>query len=131
TTLGYVANDEKVRIGERVFTSGEDRIYPKGLPVGVIVEAKPGPGFQDISVQPFAKLDRLEEVLVVTKKVDVEFSEPPVPSPATASVASATAEIPRSPAQPRQEALVTPPPPQPRQNPTANVPSGNSTPANP
>lgn len=75
--LSYVVNDEKVLIGERVFTSGEDQIYPKGSPVGVVVEAHPGASFQEILVQPFAKLDRLEEVLAVTKKADVELSTTP------------------------------------------------------
>ena len=76
-TLGYVLNDDPVQIGERVFTSGEDRIYPKGLPVGVVVEARPGTTFQEISVQPFARLERLEEVLVVTKKTDLDLPSSP------------------------------------------------------
>ena len=40
--LQYVSNDEKVSVGDRLFTSGEDRVYPKGLPVGVVVEGSPG-----------------------------------------------------------------------------------------
>ncbi len=77
--LDYVANGEKVEIGERLVTSGEDRIYPKGLPVGVIVEARPGATFQEIRVQPFARLNRLEEVLVIVRKPEPE----PAASPAT------------------------------------------------
>ena len=76
--LGYVLNDDPVQIGERVFTSGEDRIYPKGLPVGVVVEARPGTSFQEIAVQPFARLERLEEVLVVTRKADLDLPSAPV-----------------------------------------------------
>ena len=86
--LTYVMNDEKVQIGERVFTSGEDQIYPKGLPVGVVVEARPGPAFQEITVQPFARLNRVEEVLVVIKKAEPEL---PPPVPANANAASPTA----------------------------------------
>ena len=77
-SLAYVLNDEKVEIGEKVFTSGEDQIYPKGLPVGVVVEVRPGAAFQEIQVQPFAKINRLEEVLVITRKMDVEL--PPIPA---------------------------------------------------
>jgi len=102
-SLGYVVNDDKVQIGERVFTSGEDRIYPKGLPVGVVVEAHPGASFQEISVQPFAKLDRLEEVLIVTKKVDVEL--PPAPAEALAEPLAAT--VPAKPAPPPSTAPPT------------------------
>ena len=36
TRLDYVVNDEKVHAGEVILTSGEDRIFPKGLPVGVV-----------------------------------------------------------------------------------------------
>ena len=88
--LQYVSNDEKVSVGDRLFTSGEDRVYPKGLPVGVVVSARRGETFQEISVRPFAKLNRLEEVLVLVKKVDVE------PSVAADKVAELPAEVPES-----------------------------------
>jgi rod shape-determining protein MreC len=64
-TMGYVPNGDTATPGERVFTSGEDQVFPKGLPVGVVVEAKPGPEFQQITVKPLAPLNRLEEVLVL------------------------------------------------------------------
>ncbi|MBI4443827.1 MAG: rod shape-determining protein MreC [Acidobacteria bacterium] len=63
--LAYIPNGEKVEIGSRVVTSGEDKIFPKGLPVGVVVSAQPGIDFQQIQVQPVARLNRLEEVLVI------------------------------------------------------------------
>lgn len=93
--LGYVVSDDKVEIGEKVFTSGEDQIFPKGLPLGVVVEAKPASPFQDISVQPFAKLNRLEEVLIITSKVDVELPAtavigPPLPGSAPTNPGAAT-----------------------------------------
>ena len=66
--LTYVVNGEAVRVGEILLTSGEDRIYPKGLPLGVVVSARPGPVFQEIEVQPLAQLNRLEEVLVVVER---------------------------------------------------------------
>ena len=67
--IDYVPNEEKVRPGEKVYTSGEDRVYPKGLLVGTITGAQPGRDFQEITVQPGARLNRLEEVLVVTAGV--------------------------------------------------------------
>jgi rod shape-determining protein MreC len=73
TTLQYVMSDEKVEIGEEVITSGGDRIFPKGLPVGKVVAVEPGKDlFLNIRVVPASHLDRLEEVLVVSKIVDKE-----------------------------------------------------------
>ena len=97
--LRYVLNDEKVEVGGRVLTSGEDRIYPKGLPVGAVVSARPGPIFKEILVQPAARLNRVEEVLVVVKAPEAETTlaqsrsaemapSPPAPGPAAASPAS-------------------------------------------
>ena len=40
--LNYVPNSQSVQVGEKVFTSGTDRVYPKGLPIGRVVEATPG-----------------------------------------------------------------------------------------
>jgi rod shape-determining protein MreC len=61
-------SDEKVVPGEEVITSGGDRIFPKGLPVGKVVSVEPGKDlFLNIRVVPSARLDQIEEVLVVTK----------------------------------------------------------------
>jgi rod shape-determining protein MreC len=68
TTLQYIMSDEKVEPGEEVLTSGGDRIFPKGLPVGRVVSVEPGKDlFLNIRVIPSSRLDQLEEVLVVTK----------------------------------------------------------------
>ncbi len=68
TTLQYIMSDEKVEPGEEVLTSGGDRIFPKGLPVGRVVSVEPGKDlFLNIRVVPSSRLDQLEEVLVVTK----------------------------------------------------------------
>lgn len=64
--LEYINPDVPVRIGETVYTSGADRIFPKGLPVGEVVDLEQAADSQTILVRPFAKLDRLDEVLVVT-----------------------------------------------------------------
>jgi rod shape-determining protein MreC len=62
----YIMSDEKVEVGEMVLTSGGDRIFPKGLPIGRVVRVNPGPEtFLNIRVRPAAQLDRLEEVLVI------------------------------------------------------------------
>jgi rod shape-determining protein MreC len=64
----YIMSDEKVEVGEQVLTSGGDRIFPKGMPIGTVISANPGSDlFLNIRVRPAARLDRLEEVLVITK----------------------------------------------------------------
>ena len=67
--LERVMSDEQVQPGEKVLTSGGDQIFPKGLPVGVVTKASPGPElFLNIRVRPAANLSKLEEVLVITQK---------------------------------------------------------------
>jgi len=63
--MKYVPNDDTVNNGEHVVTSGMDRIFPRDLPVGTIVEIKPGNPFKQIRVRPAANLERLEEVIVL------------------------------------------------------------------
>lgn len=68
-----VMADQVVEPGEQVIASGGDRIYPKGMPVGTVVSAAPDHetgNFLVIKVKPAADLNRLEEVLVVTKMTD-------------------------------------------------------------
>ena len=67
--IGNLMPDERIKPGETVITSGGDRIFPRGLSVGVVTSVKPDPEHQPyaaISIKPAANLDRLEEVLVVT-----------------------------------------------------------------
>ncbi|MBZ5704969.1 MAG: rod shape-determining protein MreC [Acidobacteriia bacterium] len=74
--LEKVMSDEAVQPGEAVLTSGGDRIFPKGLPVGTVSKVSPGSDFfLNIRVKPAANLSKLEEVLVVTS---VEEKEPAV-----------------------------------------------------
>ena len=67
-TMNNVMSDETVQPGEAVVTSGGDRIFPKGLPIGTVTRVSPGHQlFLDIRVRPAADLSKLEEVLVVTQ----------------------------------------------------------------
>ncbi len=61
--------DDRIKPGEPVVTSGGDRVFPRGLPVGNVKVVRADPEHQPyaaILIQPAANLDRLEEVLVVT-----------------------------------------------------------------
>lgn len=68
TMMYNVMSDEKVEPGERVITSGGDGVFPKGLPVGVVMAVTPGSDlFLNIRVKTAANLNRIEEVLVITQ----------------------------------------------------------------
>ena len=45
--MDYIVGDEKVQAGDLIATSGEDRIFPKDFPIGVVESAKPGQPFSD------------------------------------------------------------------------------------
>lgn len=66
--VGILA-DNRIKPGEKVLTAGGDQIFPRGLPVGTVDKVLPDPdrdGFIRIIVSPAARLDRLDEVLVIT-----------------------------------------------------------------
>lgn len=69
--LEYIINDEAVQPGDPILTSGQDQIFPKDLPVGTVVAAKTGNPFKQIRVKPAARLDRLEEVIVLKTKQEL------------------------------------------------------------
>jgi len=71
--LEHIMSDNAVQPGDVVRTSGGDRIFPKGLPVGTVTRVNNGADlFLTIRVRPAANLSKLEEVLVVTKLVEQE-----------------------------------------------------------
>jgi rod shape-determining protein MreC len=64
--MRYVPALADVAQGDRVVTSGFDRIFPKGLLVGRVRSVGPASGlFREVVVDPSARFDRLEEVLVL------------------------------------------------------------------
>ena len=66
-TLKYVRQDEDVRPGDQVVTSGLDGVFPGGLALGTVSRVnRLGAGlFMEVEVRPQAPFDRLEEVLVL------------------------------------------------------------------
>ena len=59
--LLFLPTELEVKIGTRVVTSGHGGLFPPNLPVGVIQNRKG----QDVWLNPFAKLDRLQVVRLV------------------------------------------------------------------
>ena len=92
--MDYVASEETIEPGQRILTSGQDRIFPRDLPVGTVVETRPAGSkesfsslkcqsvaadaqarerrpFKAICVEPAARIDRLEEVIVLLTRQEL------------------------------------------------------------
>ena len=101
-SMSYVANDDVVKLGDKVVTSGMDKIFPRDIPVGTVIDVQPGSVFKQIRVKPSANLERLEEVIVLLTQEPVEFptesdaqaSGTTAPAADTAAPASGSAEKP-------------------------------------
>jgi rod shape-determining protein MreC len=75
-SMSYVAAEETVNAGEKIVTSGMDKIFPRDVPIGTVLDVKQGNPFKQIRVKPAAKLDRLEEVIVLLTQQSVNFNNP-------------------------------------------------------
>ena len=72
-SMSYVAGEETVNAGEKIVTSGMDKIFPRDVPIGTVLDVKQGNPFKQIRVKPAARLDRLEEVIVLLTQESVNF----------------------------------------------------------
>jgi rod shape-determining protein MreC len=83
--LDYIDDDSDLKEGDQLITSGMDRVYPKGLPVGVIQSIGERRGlFKTVGIRPAVNLGRLEEVICVTEiqaEVLDPTAEPPLANP--------------------------------------------------
>jgi rod shape-determining protein MreC len=67
--LDYIDDDNDLKQGDLFLTSGLDRIYPKGLPVGAILSVGPRRGLlKTVQIRPSADLGRLEEVICIIQQ---------------------------------------------------------------
>ena len=60
-TLAYLSADSKIKVGERIVTSGDGGIFPQGIPVGIVTAVDNG----KIRVQPFADAAKADYVSVI------------------------------------------------------------------
>jgi len=74
----HIPNDAPVEAGQAVVTSGLGSVFPKGIPVGEIAGLRNESSglFKSADIRPYADLNRLEEVLIVTR-VHPESGSPP------------------------------------------------------
>src|SRR5205823_5877367 len=99
--IDKIMTDEEVKPGDRILTSGGDRIFPKGLPLGTVAKITKGPEFLQITIKPAATLTRLEEVLVITRKEEHESAaSTAAPTRAADILAQRLPSVPDKPAVP-------------------------------
>lgn len=74
--IRYLNNQEVVQVGEAVYTSGLDRVFPRGLLVGYVTDVKPGDLELQVRVALAAPLRRLPMVLVLPPAPALEKQPP-------------------------------------------------------
>jgi len=79
--VDYIQIEERVEPGEWFFTSGEDRVFPRGLPVGEVTSLGAGKTFKEIYLKPSGFSKGIEEVLVVLEGVHSPVPELETGSP--------------------------------------------------
>ncbi len=66
--LKYISKDERIKEGSLLVTSGMDRIFPEGIPVGYVSEVREGGDlFYEIKSTPLVKIDSLKEVVIIKR----------------------------------------------------------------
>jgi rod shape-determining protein MreC len=75
--VDYVAFEEKVEPGEWVYTSGDDRIFPRGFRVGIVKVVRPAQPFKEILVEPSGMERGLEDVLILIEGVHQRIPDAP------------------------------------------------------
>ncbi|MEO6050662.1 MAG: rod shape-determining protein MreC, partial [Pyrinomonadaceae bacterium] len=77
--MKYVSGSIDVQIGQTVFTTGQDGIFPAGLKIGEIVNIVSGSATtpHQIQIRPAARLDSMQEVgiLLYEPPVRTEFTQ--------------------------------------------------------
>jgi rod shape-determining protein MreC len=78
--VDYVSPEEKLAPGDWLYTSGDDRIFPRGLPVGVVKVVRPGQPFQEVYAEPMGLQRGLEDVLILIEGVHQVIPDEPIAS---------------------------------------------------
>jgi rod shape-determining protein MreC len=65
--MEFIEDDNDIKQGDELITSGQDQIYPKGLSLGVVQSVGPRQGnFKVVRIRPSVNFGHLEEVLCMT-----------------------------------------------------------------
>lgn len=82
----YIQNEDKLEPGEWFFTSGADRVFPRGLPVGIVKMVREGRGGKEVEVTPSGVAAGMEEMLIVLDGVHELLPEPETPASKEVSI---------------------------------------------
>jgi len=108
--VDYVPVEEKVAVGDWFYTSGDDRIFPRGFPAGQVKVVRDGRPFKEILLEPSGVQHGVEDVLIV-----IEGAHQDIPAAPPAN----------------QPVYIAPAPPEPKPAPTAGDTPQAAAPPNP
>ena len=97
--VDYIPFEEKVEVGDWFYSSGDDRIFPRGFPVGQVKAVRNTQPFKEVLVEPSGLHRGLEDVLILLEGVHQSLPNeqaasqpiyiappPPAPGPAGPSL---------------------------------------------
>jgi rod shape-determining protein MreC len=93
-----IRNEQPLEKGEWFYTSGEDRIFPRGLRVGQAGAIKDGVEGKEIEIRPVALDADFAEVLILLDAVHGQIPEPSTPSNPAVQVLAPPPQDPNTPA---------------------------------
>ncbi len=96
--VDYVPTEEQVEVGEWFYTSGDDRVFPRGFPVGVVKSVRAAQPFKEILVEPSGLQHGLEDVLILVQGVHQEIPDTPPTSQPVYIAPSPAGEVADAPA---------------------------------
>jgi rod shape-determining protein MreC len=79
--VDYAQNEEKVDEGEWFYTSGDDRIFPRGFPVGQVISVHNGKTFKEIYLTPSGMQGGVDEVLIMLQGVHLQIPDSETAAP--------------------------------------------------
>src|SRR5579863_9812041 len=79
--VDYIQNEQKVDLGEWFYTSGYDRVFPRGFPVGQVSVVRNGRNGKEVYLNPAGLQGGPEGVLIVLEGVHSQIPENVPPAP--------------------------------------------------
>ncbi|MDE3166871.1 MAG: rod shape-determining protein MreC, partial [Acidobacteriota bacterium] len=67
--VDYIPFEDKIEAGEMLYTSGDDRVFPRGFPVGIVKSVRDAQPFKEVMVEPSGLQHGLQDVLILTEGV--------------------------------------------------------------
>ncbi|MGH9593824.1 MAG: rod shape-determining protein MreC, partial [Bryobacteraceae bacterium] len=104
--VDYIQNEQKVDVGEWFYTSGYDRVFPRGFPVGQVSVERNGRNGKEVYLNPSGLQGGVEEVLVVLEGVH-QIVPKDAPLAATVHMMLPPPDTPSAPADPAEKTLNT------------------------